>query len=71
MIRFRFWLWWHLCKLPHICPANSYSRIIQHCKDQNPRIDHICREDVAHCGTCWCGKIRLHDTDEQTKVRTA
>ena len=58
MMRFRWWLWWHLCKLPNICPANAHSVLIWKTR-RDPRIDAMCRKDAAECdGVCYCGKIR-------------
>ena len=58
MNKIRWWLWWHLCKLPNICPANAHSVLIWR-MSRDPRIDASCRRDAAECdGTCWCGKIR-------------
>ena len=62
MQRLRFWIWWHLAKLPNICPADAYSVIVEkHRRD--PRIGWICREDCANTGVCWCGKLRKVGAD--------
>lgn len=56
---------WHLWRaasgLPGICPANAHSVLIWR-TSLDPRIDGVCRADLARNGSCWCGKLRKPET---------
>lgn len=54
--RLDWWLYRWLCKRRNICPANAHGLLIWRTRE-DPRIDSLCRGDVARNGACWCGKL--------------
>lgn len=54
--RFRWWLAYHLGRLPGLCPVGTQSRIAQG-GQISLRVDDVCRLDCAENGACWCGKL--------------
>lgn len=65
MRRIRWWLWRLLIKRRSVCPANAHTLMIYGDR-RDPRVDDVCRRDLAATGTCWCGKLRAASLQEQT-----
>lgn len=64
--KLRWKLWGLVTRSRRVCPANAHLVILGGEKllgrdRQTLRPDWGCREGVARCGSCWCGKLRAEE----------
>lgn len=55
--RLDWWLFRHLSRVPGLCVAKLHGLLIWRTRE-DPRINAMCRRDLAANGSCWCGKLR-------------
>lgn len=55
--RARWKVAWLLDRLPGMCWANLVSWVLYDERLRDTRQDWMCRQGVARCGTCYCGKV--------------